>query len=293
MLYSSYMYAGPAQRADVFCAAPRASGHAMSQHTRSKAEDKDYGELKRLINALSAKVDSKFDKLSKQITQVKTDVLNEVETRIKTARDELLVDIAGLTARIEALEGERDTAVADQSDIRAVAEFDPEYTVVAVNLPSPDDEDLTDTVSRMLQTLDVDDDIVSRTHRLRGRDGKLGLVKVQVKSKNAKIEVLRAKRRLKDSGEFRRTYLRSSKSHVERLVDLNFRTILQEMPGGNQYRITGNGRLVKKTEGATGYGEQSPRQNRQINPLGGRTPTPPARPRRDQRREQMSPANHD
>ena len=30
---------------------------------------------------------------------------------------------------------------------------------------------------------------------------------------------------------------------------LNFKTILNEMPNGNSYRVTGNGRLVKKAEG--------------------------------------------
>lgn len=43
----------------------------------------------------------------------------------------------------------------------------------------------------------------------------------------------------------------SSKSHTERILELNARTLLREMPNGNQFRITSNGRIVKKTPRST------------------------------------------
>ena len=62
-----------------------------------------------------------------------------------------------------------------------------------------------------------------------------------------KIDVLPQKHRLKDPhSNFKRVYLRSSLSHCERLLQLNMKMIIEELPSGNQYRITGNGRLVKK-----------------------------------------------
>ncbi len=35
---------------------------------------------------------------------------------------------------------------------------------------------------------------------------------------------------------------------MERLVDVNFRTILKELPGGDQYRLTGSRRVIRKTD---------------------------------------------
>ncbi len=135
---------------------------------------------------------------------------------------------------------------------------------------------------------------VVRAKRLGGRGGKPGIVKIQFGSLNEKIGVLKSKRNLKNAREFRRTYLCTSKSHIERLVDLNFRAILKELPGGHGYRITGSGRLVKKDDTERRNPGSPQVQNRRrdsesdsdidsiISPA--QVPTPPGRPKRDQRR---------
>ena len=57
-------------------------------------------------------------------------------------------------------------------------------------------------------------------------------------------------------------YIRSSKSHSDRLAELNLKTILSEIPNGNDYRILGNGRLVKKdlpvASGSSTYQQRRP-----------------------------------
>ena len=73
-----------------------------------------------------------------------------------------------------------------------------------------------------------------------------GVFKIELCSKQDKIDVLHCKASLKHSREFQRVYLRSSMSHNERLQQLNFKTLLQEIPNGDGYRITGSGRLIKK-----------------------------------------------
>ena len=50
-------------------------------------------------------------------------------------------------------------------------------------------------------------------------------------------------------GEYRNAYLRSSKTHTERLIDLNFRTLLCDLPNRRNYRVSGNGRVVSKENG--------------------------------------------
>ena len=55
------------------------------------------------------------------------------------------------------------------------------------------------------------------------------------------------KKNLKNSSQFTKVYLRSSQTHAERLIDLNFRKVLEELPNGNEFRMTGNGRLIKQS----------------------------------------------
>lgn len=43
-------------------------------------------------------------------------------------------------------------------------------------------------------------------------------------------------------------FLRGSKSHTDRILETNVRTLLNELPNGNQFRITSNGRIVKKSQ---------------------------------------------
>ena len=59
---------------------------------------------------------------------------------------------------------------------------------------------------------------------------------------------MREKRNLKDVTRYSRVYLRTSLSHTDRLIQLNFHQILKELPGGEKYRLTGNGRIVLKEE---------------------------------------------
>ena len=41
-------------------------------------------------------------------------------------------------------------------------------------------------------------------------------------------------------------FLRGSKTHTQRVLELNARTLLDQMPNGNEFRITSSGRIVKK-----------------------------------------------
>ena len=43
-------------------------------------------------------------------------------------------------------------------------------------------------------------------------------------------------------------YLRSSKSHTDRLIETNFQTLLHEIPNVNLYCLEGNGKILKKSK---------------------------------------------
>ena len=48
---------------------------------------------------------------------------------------------------------------------------------------------------------------------------------------------------LKDTDDFKNVFLKSSKSHAERLIELNARAILRELPQGRSLRVDSNGRI--------------------------------------------------
>ena len=46
--------------------------------------------------------------------------------------------------------------------------------------------------------------------------------------------------------EFRNVWLRGANDHVGRLIDINFNTVLKMIPTGNDYKVSGSGRIIKK-----------------------------------------------
>ncbi len=53
---------------------------------------------------------------------------------------------------------------------------------------------------------------------------------------------------LKDSETYKDVYIKSSKSHAERLIELNARTLLRELPQGHNFRVDANGRIKQRTQ---------------------------------------------
>lgn len=62
-----------------------------------------------------------------------------------------------------------------------------------------------------------------------------------------KLKILREKKQLKNGGKIQNLFMRGSKTHTERFLELNARTLLKELERGKYFRITSNERIVKKT----------------------------------------------
>lgn len=60
--------------------------------------------------------------------------------------------------------------------------------------------------------------------------------------------MLRRKSKLKDNDSFNKVYVSSAKSHAERLMDLNFRTVIRETAVGKDFYLEANGHMVKWTQ---------------------------------------------
>ena len=82
---------------------------------------------------------------------------------------------------------------------------------------------------------------------LEGRNGKPGIIKCELESTEEKIEVLRAKQQIREFAPS--IWIRGSKPHAERLMDMNNRAILSMLynqSDASEWRVAANGRLVMK-----------------------------------------------
>ena len=104
---------------------------------------------------------------------------------------------------------------------------DPERTIIVSNLKQNQDEDILETATDLVRCLSDSASVVAAL-RLKSRlNGKPGLVKISFQSTEEKIEVLRRKRDLREVDVYKSVFLRSSKSHAERLIELNAKNHLK------------------------------------------------------------------
>lgn len=134
------------------------------------------------------------------------------------------------------------------------SEYEPEVTIVIYKMPYSEGEDVNRKVSHLLEVgVGVMGIVPVRCKRTPLRNGRPGVVKAEFSCLQDKLTVLRSKSNLKTCSTimYRDIYMRSSKSHMERLIELNFKTVLDELPNGRNYRVTGNGKVVKHSDSGT------------------------------------------
>ena len=180
-------------------------------------------------------LESSLESFRLSVTQTLNQQFKMLEERIDNETSVLVSRLDDVEARIARLEQKpRDP-------------FDPEVTIVATGIKSSPNEDIQGVAEKIVKyELGLMSIAIVRTIRLGQRDGRSGIVKIEFKTAEDKIKVLKNKQKLKESTEYNRVFLRSSLSHSGRLIQLNFKTILEEIPNGGNYRVTGSGRLVRK-----------------------------------------------
>ena len=116
----------------------------------------------------------------------------------------------------------------DQTQLsRSVAEvqrqlqkdFDPDHTLVVTNPPVINGP-LLDWAIGLIITLGGTRDMIVNTMRTPQRQGRKGVLKIQVQTVEEKINLLGKKSCLKNSSHYKNIFVRSSKSHSERLQEI-------------------------------------------------------------------------
>jgi hypothetical protein len=205
--------------------------------------------------------------LESKIDRLRNEIKTDIDLKVKKLRDDFELGMSKMEADIEKLgkrlwiveqsqagpssmcgEGETDAETRYAYEMPPVKQpFATESTVVVTGLYEEESEELTAKVIDMLEIMEVGHIKPVNCLRLKSNiKSRPGLIKVEFHNKEEKIEVLRAKYKLKDVSRFKRVYVRGSKTHAERIIDHNARTLLKQMPNGHLYRIAANGKIVPK-----------------------------------------------
>ena len=157
------------------------------------------------------------------------------------------LEIAQVVARIERVEKSL-----KETTEKLTPQFDPNVSITIAGLPFQDGENVTARVKRLLfEGMHCDPvPVVVAAERLVPRGRGPGLIKVEFPTVQVKVAVLRRKQQLKEKELYSKVYVHSAKTHAERLIELNFKTILDEIPTGKNFYVTGNGRVVRREPGA-------------------------------------------
>lgn len=207
-------------------------------------------------STLQSIVESKLDKFKNEFVQginekfkaMKSDIDLELSIH-KNKIDTLSQTIDSIMERLELVEnGDRPIYESGERGVVHNPLEDPDFTIIATNVKFEPSEDILSVAKELVAHLDDSAQVVAAARLKNRKIDKPGLVKISFARVDQKIRVLRAKRKLGEISDYRSVFLRSSKSHTERLIELNARTILNEMPNGKDFRITANGRIVKKTD---------------------------------------------
>ena len=260
-------------RGDIMSGAETRAKKASMATQQAEGEPVSLDSLMAKLLEIEAKQDSAIQILQQKMDDLKAELKLDIDKRIGEFQESINSTVA--TIQDDCLSLRQDLqAVKAVVSIEPVANVD--NTVVLVNLRQSADDPVTlkDNVDQLIKALgtDVYESVnIVQVKQLPGREGKPGLVKVALDSTEAKVKVLRAKHKLKDSDKFKKVWLRTSKSHAERIAEVNFKRVLQLLPGGDKLRLSGNGKIIERTEEAGGVNwtaGDSPRGRRGV-PRGG------------------------
>ena len=227
---------------------PLSKQSKMGNNSASKDGDR-IDKMMKLLESLKKGQESLQKTFDSKLERLRNDVLAKIDDKIRSVKVDMNLQLAGLERKIDDLESEMNSLRSDPGFVDTSVN-NCELTVIATNIPVRHDRPLIDTAKALISALGED---IARRSRItdvkrcpdRGT-GKPPLLKIAFETMEQKVDVLRAKESPKNTREFKNVYLRSGKNHTERILELNAKTLLSQLPNGNQYRVTANGRIVNK-----------------------------------------------
>ena len=189
------------------------------------------------LRAIKQGQDSLKTSLLQRIDNMRAELSDIMNKKFQALKDEFAMDITRLDNKLDEL----DFRIKRNTPSLPIQAFDIERTIVAIGLPYSVTEDLSEKVSKLVDAIrenpppDADGHLsnaqIQNVLRMPERpDGKHPIVKIEFACKEQKIAVLRNKGALRNVNAYKRVFLRTSKSHAERMMENNLYTVLNMIP---------------------------------------------------------------
>ncbi|CAL9695326.1 unnamed protein product [Knipowitschia caucasica] len=218
---------------------------AEKKVTRSQVAEKedDTSTLLKEVRLVNTKIDNIEEKLISKVDALGISLERTLKQELKKIKDDFDSEIGGLKSRMSQLEEKIKTHYSRPSNT-----FDPDVSIVLMGLSYDEDENLAAKIKEVIEEGCACDDGVTLValERLRARGPGPGVVKVAFASAKEKVVVLRGKTNLKSQDKFKKVFIRSAKSHTERVMEENFKVLLHDLPNGSDYFVSGNGRVLRR-----------------------------------------------
>ncbi|KAK6180904.1 hypothetical protein SNE40_008869 [Patella caerulea] len=181
-----------------------------------------------------------------KIDSLRRDIISTIDDKIKAVKVDIDLSFCDIDDRIKTLENNMKT-LANSTQPSSLTD-DTNITILAYNLNQVQGQTDLIQAQKLVEALGADNIEIGEVVRLKSRHpNKPGPIKIAFGSLEQKISVLRKKMTIVNHDQFKDVYIRSSKTHTERVIELNAKTILKEIPNGHEFRVRGNGRIIKKT----------------------------------------------
>ena len=226
-----------------------------------KGKMEDGSDILKSLDSIKKGQENIVSRLESKIEKFKNDMTKMFDLRMKELKEEIYSDMGVITKRLESVELSVKKAMeegnipilpsASETNHKCGCKepFDPTRTVVIMGIKETPGEDLQAIVDGLiLNGLKITNITPTAVLRTKSRNGKSGIIKAEFESLENKLTILRAKLKLKEHRSYHYVYMRSSKSHVERLAELNTKTLLAELNKEDEFTFTGSGRLVKRNQ---------------------------------------------
>ena len=160
---------------------------------------------------------------------------------LNKVRDDLLLEISGLrrsvselTSKYEQLKTDYEKKISDlehqiaEVSLKEKKKFDVDDTIVITGLRHQHGEDLKQVCNNLFENgLKLPTIKSVNAERFGMRDGRPGIIKVQLRNLAEKLDVLHAKGNLKHFPPFDKVYIRPSQSHEQRLLQQHTTEVLK------------------------------------------------------------------
>ena len=185
-----------------------------------------------------------MEALTGTVNELKTKIMDKIHVVIKQETREFNNELELLKGRISQLVDKIKQGLSIKSG------FDIDRSVIIINLAQHEGEDVVALCTGLFtNVLEVAATVTQAECTAQRDPNRPAVIKCELATAGEKINILRNKKKCKDNGDTTRVFSARMRSHEERLIENNIKTLLNEFPDmKNNFRFTGSGRLVDKRQ---------------------------------------------